>query len=69
MTRKKSPQPVSAIPDEVSQQARSFIEQAFRFFRTHFSSLSRDLEKVDSEHRAIKERINRGARRTDGRIV
>ena len=69
MADKKKANAGAGIPDDLDKHARSLLEGAFRFFRDHFGGLSQDLAELDKEHEKAKERIRRGPRRTNGRIV
>lgn len=69
MAGKKSTGASPGISDELRKQAESLIAQAFDFFRRQFGSLSNELDAIDLKHRETRQRIKRGPRRTDGRIV
>jgi hypothetical protein len=69
MVKNKKHVAPSGATEKLAEQARGIIDHAFQFFSEHFARISNDLEMLDKEHKEVKERIKRGARRTDGRIV
>ncbi len=69
MANKKKEADDFGIPEEVEKKARGIIESAFQFFNDYFGKLSDDFARIDKEHKEIKDRIKRGPRRANGRIV
>ncbi len=57
------------IPEEIQEQAKSMIREAFRFFGDHNRKMAADMAALRKEDQAAKERIMRGASRNNGRIV
>lgn len=57
------------IPEEFQAKAKSLIGQAFGLFADHFKSLTEDIANYHKKRREVQERIDRGARQTDGEIV
>lgn len=47
----------------------SLAQEAFRLFRDHFRQVADELAEFNRKRAEVQGRIQRGARRTDGRIV
>ncbi len=57
------------VPDSVQEEARTIVTGAFQLFSDHNQRLADDLLKFNQKRRQVQETIERGARRTTGRIV
>jgi len=57
------------IPETVQEETRSIISGAFRLFADHNQRLADDLTEFNEKRKQVRENIDRGARRTTGRIV
>jgi hypothetical protein len=57
------------IPEETRRAAKGLIQQAFDLIAEQLRRLRADVDKFDKHRDETQEKINRGARRTDGRIV
>jgi hypothetical protein len=57
------------IPEEVGEQAKKLISQAFSLIGQQLDQLGKDLEDFNNKRSEIRRNINEGARRTSGRIV
>lgn len=57
------------FPDGMQEKFQKHVQEAFRSFADHSREMKEDIVQHKRRHREIKESINRGARRTDGRIV
>ncbi|BDI28023.1 hypothetical protein CCAX7_000740 [Capsulimonas corticalis] len=66
---KTTEQPTLHIPEELQDQAKEFVKDAFRLFADHNRKLAQDLSDFEKQKKETQERIKRGARRTSGRIV
>lgn len=57
------------VPESVQEEARNIVTGAFQLFSDHNQRLADDLLKFNQKRRQAQEPIERGARRTTGRIV
>ena len=57
------------VPKTVQEEARTIVADAFRLFSDHNQRMADDLLKFNQKRRQVQENIDRGARRTTGRIV
>ena len=57
------------VPKAVQEEARSIISGAFRLFADHTRRMTDDLAEFNEERRKVSENIDRGIKRTSGRIV
>ena len=57
------------VPETVQDEARSIVQGAFRLFADHTQRMTDDLAEFNQKRRRVQESIDRGARRTTGRIV
>lgn len=57
------------VPESVQEEARNIVTCAFQLFSDHNQRLADDLLKFNQKRRQVQETIERGARRTTGRIV
>jgi hypothetical protein len=72
--REASPQLRSTAKKAVSakaleDQASDVIANAFRLFKDHTERLTEDIKGFNERRREMREAIERGGRRTSGRIV
>jgi len=67
-TPKKTPEPLE-IPEEVREQAKNLISQAFSLIGQQIERLGKDLKDFNNKRAEIRRKIDEGARRTSGRIV
>ena len=59
---------VEGITRELQEQAKQ-ISEALRLFADYGKRLAEDLAEFDKRRKEVRERIDREARQTDGRIV
>lgn len=57
------------IPEEIQAQARDLIRDSFALLADNGARLRENLQRFKANQEAVKARIERGARRTNGRIV
>lgn len=57
------------IPAEAEEQAKKLIGDAFNLFAEHARNVADDLAAFNRRRQEVRGRIERGARRTSGRIV
>jgi hypothetical protein len=57
------------IPETVQEETRNIVSGAFRLFADHNQRLADDLTEFNEKRKQVRENIERGARRTTGRIV
>ncbi|HZP81288.1 MAG TPA: hypothetical protein VFB21_06605 [Chthonomonadaceae bacterium] len=57
------------ISEEVQEEAKSLIKEAFQLFDNQMKNMAADLAEFNRKRQEVRERIQRGARRTTGRIV
>jgi hypothetical protein len=57
------------LPADVKETAKGFIRQAFELFTGHTKRLAEELADFNKHQAEVRERIKRGARRTDGRVI
>jgi len=57
------------VPETVQEETRNIISGAFRLFANHNQRLADDLTEFNEKRKQVRENIDRGARRTTGRIV
>jgi hypothetical protein len=57
------------IPKELQERARQIVNEAFQLLADQTRRLAEDVSEFDEHRKDVKRRIDRGARRTDGRIV
>ena len=57
------------IPETVQEEARSIIRGGFRLFADHNQRLADELAEFNQKRRQVRESLDRGTRRTSGRIV
>ncbi len=57
------------VPEDVQEEARSIVRGAFRLFSDHNQRLADNLAEFNQKRRETAETLDRGARRTSGRIV
>ena len=57
------------IPETVQEEARGIVRGAFRLFADHNKRLADDLAEFNGTRKKVREEVERGARRTTGRIV
>ena len=62
-------QNAAGIPQEVQEEAKQIITDAFRLFADHLKRITDDIAEFDKTRKEVRGRIDRGARRTSGRIV
>ena len=64
MSRKRSQETVKEKAEK-----KGFLSQALQLFSDHLRQLAQDFEDFNQNQRKVEERIDRGPRRTDGKIV
>ena len=57
------------VPEAVQEEARSIVSGAFRLFADHTRRMTDDLAEFNEKRRKVSEDIDRGIKRTSGRIV
>ena len=57
------------VPEAVQKEARSIVSGAFQLFTDHTRRMTDDLAEFNEERRKVSENIDRGIKRTSGRIV
>ena len=57
------------VPEAVQVEARSIVSGAFQLFADHTRRMTDDLAEFNEERRKVSESIDRGIKRTSGRIV
>jgi hypothetical protein len=57
------------VPETIREETRNIVSGAFRLFADHNQRLAHDLAEFNEKRRQVRENIDRGARRTTGRIV
>ena len=57
------------ISQEVQEEAKRIIDDGFRLFADHVKRIKDDMAEFDKNRKEVRGRIDRGARRTSGRIV
>ena len=67
--REAEPKAVLEVPETVQEEARGIVRGAFRLFADHNKRLADDLAEFNGTRKKVREEVERGARRTTGRIV
>lgn len=57
------------IPEQVQASAKDLVQEAFRVVAEQAKKLSEEFSEFEREDDATRRRIQRGVRRTSGRIV
>jgi hypothetical protein len=57
------------LPEDAKEKAKEMIDAAFRLFSDHAQNMADELAAFNRKRKEVRERIERGARRTSGRIV
>jgi hypothetical protein len=60
---------IEQIPEDLSEKARAFVNDALRILAAETRSLASDITEFNQNRAQGLERIRRGARRTTGRVV
>lgn len=69
-TKKPTDQTITVeVPETVQEEARNIVSEAFRLFADHTQRMADDLTEFNEKRRKVSEDIDRGVRRTSGRIV
>ena len=73
MAKLKKNQELTKIrPNEIqgaNEKSAELIKSGFKLFGDHTRQLASDLKEFEESQRKIREDMQRGARRTDGRII
>ncbi len=69
MSQKKRPVKGVEVSPEIQERAKSLIRESFDLFTNLAKQLSDDFTAFAKNRERVRERIHRGARQTDGRIV
>lgn len=57
------------ISEEAQEETKSLIKEAFQLFDEQMKDMAADFAEFNRKRQEVRERIQRGARRTTGRIV
>lgn len=68
-TQLRSKARTAVSPKALEDQASDVMASAFRLFRDHTERLTEDIKGFNERRRESREAIERGGRRTSGRIV
>lgn len=69
MAEAKEKPPRIDLPEDVKDKAKGMIDAAFRLFADHAQNMADELATFNRNRQEVRDRIERGARRTSGRIV
>ncbi len=69
MKHKENDNAAIDVVDDTGREAQVFIKDVFRLLSEQVKQVTDDVAKFNEKRKVVKERIQRGARKTSGRIV
>ena len=69
MAEEKEKTPRIDLPEDVKDKAKGMIDAALRLFADHAQNMADEIATFNRKRQKVRERIERGAKRTSGRIV
>ncbi len=69
MNNEKKSNILNNLPEETNEETKALIKNAFRLFSDQIKQITEDVTEFNEKRKVVKERIQRGARRTSGHIV